>query len=544
MLKTFENSTLPIWPKLIRARLNFRHKSEFFSFICRSTHTLLQCYICGEERTSANMMQDHIKTSHPEFDMIHILQMFGVPHNWKCSTCKQTFYTEKEQRMHQCGKPHPSWLGIPTDSTFTCEHCGDHIQKYLNYLFHVILHHFPEELNKIKNINLDKESLKQCKKCDYTTLETARFKSHMFEVHVGKVKCDQCKRKFHSLQALQNHQKTHQDGKETFYGCKTCGKQFNSNASLGQHRHLLGHDVISCEQCGKKCISEFAYRNHLKRHTEHYHKCSKCSCQFKLQSSLEQHMKKHQIVFMCSVCEDVLTSKERLLKHLIEKHGLECSIRNMTPCPLCKISFSSTKELNDHIHKVHNVAKEHNCDMCDRVYTTKCLLTMHKMEMHEFDLDSESMTSNVSIAAAMKMKQVKVIQEEVSASRKIVCNECGAKLKSPRVLDDHIRQKHRKETHQFSCNSCNFTTFTAFRLKKHWKSKHVKNYQCNLCDKAFGSNSILQAHIFAIHMKGPKYQKCPECPDSFTTKKALTNHLWREHEIIYKYEHDQLKLSK
>ena len=152
-------------------------------------------------------MQDHIKTSHPEFDMIHILQMFGVPHNWKCSTCKQTFYTEKEQRMHQCGKPHPSWLGIPTDSTFTCEHCGDHIQKYLNYLFHVILHHFPEELNKIKNINLDKESLKQCKKCDYTTLETARFKTHMFEVHVGKVKCDQCKRKFHSLQALQNHQK-------------------------------------------------------------------------------------------------------------------------------------------------------------------------------------------------------------------------------------------------------------------------------------------------------------------------------------------------
>ena len=163
-----------------------------------SALTYFQCYICGQETNSSSLMQYHIKSSHPEFDIAHVTKMSGAPRHlyWQCSTCKQVFASEVEQRMHQCGTPHPNWLGISSDSTFTCEQCGDHIKGYEHYLFHMILFHFPENMEKINKMDLLGDSEKECKKCEYRTLDTKKFKCHMINYHVGKSKCDQCDKSF------------------------------------------------------------------------------------------------------------------------------------------------------------------------------------------------------------------------------------------------------------------------------------------------------------------------------------------------------------
>ena len=320
-----------------------------------------------------------------------------------------------------------------------------------------------------------KGQLKQCKKCDFTELNSWKFKRHMESAHL-KVKCEYCDKTL-GYDQLKSH-KRKQHGKDTSCTCDICGKKLTTQSGLTHHKLMIHGQGVECEICGKKVLEKHM-KMHIKRHQSQGHKCPICNHKFSKYSAVERHMKKHQLIFICSICEEVFTSKDKLINHLTEKHGFEDLIKVIYPCPLCKVKHDSLKELNEHVHLEHKVTKEQACNKCDRLFCTKAILTMHMMEMHEFDPESESMSSNISIAAALRIREVKVVEDEISMSRKVKCEECGKFVKSERVLADHTKQMHRKWTHTLFCGQCEWSTFEPYRLKKHMREKHDDfKYHC------------------------------------------------------------------
>jgi len=200
-----------------------------------------------------------------------------------------------------------------------------------------------------------------------------------------------------------------------------------------------------------------------------------------------------------------LTSKQKLLDHLNLDHESGYNENELYPCPFCKQKHCSLKELNEHLFIKHETSVEPvTCKTCDEPFSTILVLSIHEFERHEFDPESDLISSDASI---------KIVKNEFEEGRKVECEECGKKVKSKRVLEGHIRQMHKKESHSHYCNHCDYSSYTAQLMKRHIDGKHDKK------------GWIKQKQVY----------KCPDCFKSFPSRRAKTKHMWSEHEKVFKY---------
>ena len=329
---------------------------------------------------------------------------------------------------------------------------------------------------------------------------------------LGNHPCLKCDEKFTSRRRLTNHIAVNHPEERGNTTCNFCDKKFKTPAGLLLHiqRTHPSDNAIFCPKCP---WLRFGSENMYNRHVRKY----------------------HQIIFVCSVCEEMCTSRKGLIQHILEKHGIECSETDFYICPWCREKHSTCDGLNRHFHHEHKAPMEHECNKCDKKFSTKLFLTMHTMETHEFDFDSDSMTNNISIASALKIKDVKVVEEEI-IERKFECSSCGKKLKSQRVLQDHFRQWHQPLTHNHFCHLCSYSTFEKFKLKKHLGEKHdIGEIKCKQCPHISSKYSLHQKHK-KTH-SGPRLPwKCTECASAaFRLRSKLANHMWIEHGVVFKY---------
>ena len=68
--------------------------------------------------------------------------------------------------------------------------------------------------------------------------------------------------------------------------------------------------------------------------------------------------------------------------------------------------------------------------------------------------------------------------------------------------------------------------FEILSLYRHTKIVHegLKNYKCDLCDKAFSQLSNVKAHIKSVH-EGIKNHKCDFCEKAFSEHGTLKRHI-------------------
>ena len=504
----------------------------------------IQCYICGQDKLLKSKLEEHVQTHHPEILPYYTksIGVFGQARidEVQCEQCKQVCKTMKDKNLHECGKPNPQWLGISldTDSEYKCEVCGDKIANYHHYLWHLALFHDENKLKYVGEHHLPdymKGQVKECKKCEFSSEDYNAFKRHMRNNHSPKVRCKYCDKLVTRHQMASHVKSKHENNMVT---CDKCGKKLSSDKRLKEHLLLVhDHADFQCEQCGKKLMTKSGYNRHLLEHDnpKEVFKCTRCNFAFRDKGGLAKHMKKHQIIFICSICEDVFTAKDNLHAHLNEKHSINAE-ENPYPCPLCRAPNAYLKQLNDHIFVEHKVPKEHQCQTCDKLFTTKAILTMHMMEQHEFDAEADSMSKNISISAALKLAEVQVHEDEFEAARKIKCRECGAMVKSQRVLEGHMRQKHQPWTHNLFCHLCPWSTYEKYKMKKHMEEKHeITTFYCDQCDYSTKRRAQLSKHKRTVHMN-IKSAKCPDCEESFSCKGTLKKHMWEQHKKVYKFK--------
>ena len=79
----------------------------------------------------------------------------------------------------------------------------------------------------------------------------------------------------------------------------------------------------------------------------------------------------------------------------------------------------------------------------------------------------------------------------------------------------------------------NFATLKTTDLGKHIKTVHekIKDFKCEICEKAFISNSDLKRHINAVHAKTKNFG-CTQCGKCFSQSGHLNQHIKSVHEGI------------
>ena len=95
---------------------------------------------------------------------------------------------------------------------------------------------------------------------------------------------------------------------------------------------------------------------------------------------MQRHSKVHNDIeksFACSQCSSVLSSQEKLSRHLKTVHE-----KNNFDCKECGKLFTKNKSLTRHMKEVHE-QNIFDCNECGILFTRKESLEKHMKEIHE-----------------------------------------------------------------------------------------------------------------------------------------------------------------
>jgi DNA-directed RNA polymerase subunit RPC12/RpoP len=138
-----------------------------------------------------------------------------------------------------------------------------------------------------------------------------------------------------------------------------------------------------CFHCPKKFVTKGAAADHMaEKHNFFIGNLQKMCFECKEEvEDMRTHVKVHNCPFVCPECGVRLLSKDRLEKHITERH--ENSYDRPFPCKICKLSFKNLKVLRSHESSVHTVKEENFvCDVCNRRYQTQFKLKQHILSAH------------------------------------------------------------------------------------------------------------------------------------------------------------------
>jgi len=298
--------------------------------------------------------------------------------------------------------------------------------------------------SKSEHINTDFQvvgsgsELYKCCYCEWTRLTSNNFISHI-ENHIEKkFTCEICLKGFSHKQTMNKHKKVHQkevianyncdiDGcsyiserkdairshvkrvhhkiknSESKTTCPKCGKEMNKKFFLNYHsKTCSGNIVFQCDICGK---SGFVNKTTLKNHVNSIHiqlklfDCEHCLSKFSTAMNLSTHRKRMHGVdkkgkisnrkFHCDQCGKIVTSNQKLRKHIMVVHEKK---RNFA-CAYCNKLFSSNSNVMTHEGRVHTGILPYKCDQCDKMFSRKSLLEKHFKVTHIKVILNESLDS-------------------------------------------------------------------------------------------------------------------------------------------------------
>ncbi|GFN75282.1 Zinc finger protein 729 [Plakobranchus ocellatus] len=385
--------------------------------------------------------------------------------------------------------------------------------------------------------------------------------------------CPMCGLRFHSSgEKFQAHcRKEHKDAE--FLKCDVCNKLYYGQNNLDKHRkcHKLFTDTFPCDECEKVFRRKFALQVHKKMHSfKKFVKCDICGQEFRFVSEVDKHKnKKHRYdrllnIYKCNICGQ----RFPVLSHL----SVHCYCHNQpdsTPfeCDLCNSAFKTSIELKQHIFQKHEYLMKSIGDSADipenlsgETKPGEIKIKTEPMDEDDPQVNSEPGCSTTPSPSQLlqtngkklTQKQVKLENSEgndgfgvavynlttlqFSHKSKILkrynCEVCQKAFASNSDLKTH-RRTHSGET-PFKCDFCDRSFKQRGHRKLHIQVVHTKEmpYKCTECDAAFPTR-----YRFQIHMKrhsGVRDYKCVYCEKEFYTLGKMNDHMKRRHPVDWK----------
>ena len=156
------------------------------------------------------------------------------------------------------------------------------------------------------------------------------------------------------------------------YKCDECGRAFAQFASAVKHCTVKKSPDKGavCPICGKKVI----LKRNLKRHIDLLH------------NNPKGDRKEKQIeasVIKCDHCGKVYSSKNKLVEHLHNKHGVARKEAPMINCSKCDFSHTSDSRVKAHFTLKHSSVVNFDCSKCDAQFRSKSGLQKHLYRVHK-----------------------------------------------------------------------------------------------------------------------------------------------------------------
>ena len=268
--------------------------------------------------------------------------------NNKIDETTETNDEDSEDETHE--KIGEDIIDVKYKDYLKCDECGKYLPSPTSLQIHQRIH---EE----QKIHVCKSS-KDCKARFYILEE---FKAHKFSQHgedIGarsRAKCEVCGKLSSTRSEMKTHMTTHVT--ERNFVCMECGLRFKCARTLKTHAlihtgvkkqkcdkcdfasytrsNLRTHirqnhedlgDHNQCSRCGKKCISRYALKIHVDRHSlESKFKCGFCETAFRDQQTRRNHEKIHDDVkdFQCSLCAKQFRQSSQLTIHMKRHNGVK-----------------------------------------------------------------------------------------------------------------------------------------------------------------------------------------------------------------------------
>ena len=186
-------------------------------------------------------------------------------------------------------------------------------------------------------------------------------------------------------------------------------------------------------------------------------------------------------------------------------HGFRCTYYKRDECLYSHVTFASDDEkiktlsnnFNDKFKKMENSLKQLQNDIKEKDVKIQLLEENCKgfeNLVKQFEEKCDKALNNIS----------KMDEKYGKTFDKII--EIEAKL-------EEFDNDSTNEVENFECDQCKFVTESEHGLKVHKKTKHANleypPYECEFCDKSFGSNTQLKSHLKTHSYK--EAIKCENC---------------------------------
>ncbi|KAG5887573.1 hypothetical protein JTB14_009981 [Gonioctena quinquepunctata] len=493
-----------------------------------------------------------------ENDTPTIVSCTGPPLNFKCPTCGGDFATSKERKEHEL-KEHPEKIKPNLIGTGIGK---KKVKKLLlklkpenteveNNFDNVFTNKLKQENNlepqgekvqldttfKTDETPLEPLDMKTiCPICDHVCANARDLKMHKMEVHkensAVRHKCLTCGDFFPNEYKYTEHLKIHP------LECKLCGKLFfrRQNIRLHMKRHL-GLKPFKCEICDKSFITRQKYNEHKNIHTgEAPIKCSLCDEKFRRHSNLVQHRNRHHFQmkrkikdYICQ-CGEIFHSKKKLAWHKevhdakpkactqcsekflhmssLTRHMRRAHNQKFLPedkrqnenveCPICKGTYLRSS-LDVHI-KNHSGARPYSCLMCNKDFTTKWNLKLHKWT--HASRTSKPFKCDQCVGAFIRESDYIAHMNSHKSVRPYTCNYCGAQFIRKYNCLRHVKEHENVKT--FNCPVCGKSFHRSYYLKDHMRvHSGVRPFTCHICGKTSTTKSNHNKHVQIHHAREP-----------------------------------------
>lgn len=266
------------------------------------------------------------------------------------------------------------------------------------------------------------------------------------------------------------------------------------------------------------CANVFYHKVSLRSHLLHDHSVANSELSSIVQSIIysakknqknnETDLNNHEtsVESERELCEDDASNDD--LTHSSEENlpseplqSGERQVETTVSLPILNITPNSAEKMFNSMIKQNSLTK-----YLEEKNTPKCLLCKVKLQ------DPSKMTYHIASHHSNCFK----------------CLECGEVFSFWKPLTGHLWRIHKIDMELYSCDLCDYKTFSLTNLNNNHKSIHsdVKSFVCTECNKSFKNAKQLRNHKMVHKEKTPKaVHVCDMCNKSFCNRRQLKLHV-------------------
>ncbi|CAH0757035.1 unnamed protein product [Diatraea saccharalis] len=167
-------------------------------------------------------------------------------------------------------------------------------------------------------------------------------------------------------------------------------------------------------------------------------------------------------------------------------------------CEYCHKTLTSKLSLRNH-YKIHT-GFDFVCEHCGKKFITRRLLLMHCRAKHGYEKTDKCSYCDYRASNA---EQVKIHERLHTGEKPYVCSECGAGFHRKSSYLQHVAIHLPEKTVQ--CDQCpaRFKSVTLMRIHKNRHRVPAFRFRCDLCGNTFARRRNVARHLTSVHRSTP-----------------------------------------